>query len=175
MINNFYQEVKPFEMLLKSIAFNLTKSSADAEDLLQETYFKAYKGMESFKNGTNFKAWLVTIMKNTFINNYRKNKREMATIYKPGEITDDLLHQNTHEIEPGIRILMNETLVMAFDNLKPELKSVFNLYYDGYKYNEIAEQLNLPLGTVKSRIFLARKEMVLFLNNNGIYNSNIAS
>lgn len=175
MITNFHQEVKPIEVLLKSVAFNLTKSSADAEDLLQDTYFKAIKGLSKFNEGSNFKAWIITIMKNTFINNYRKNKREIATIYKPGEITDDLLHQNTHEVEPGVRILINDTLLMAINYLKPELKHIFQLYHKGYKYHEIAEQLDLPLGTVKSRIFLARKEMILFLNNNGIYNSNIAS
>ena len=162
-------------MLLKSVAFNLTKSSADAEDLLQETYFKAIKGLSKFNEGSNLKAWLITIMRNTFINNYRKTKRERATIYKPGEITDDLLHINETLPEPGVRILLNDTLKMAMATLKPEFKYIFQLYYEGYKYQEIAEQLDLPLGTVKSRIFLARKEMVTFLNNNGIYNSNIAS
>jgi len=175
MITNFHQEVKPIEVLLKSVAFNLTKSSADAEDLLQETYFKAIKGLSKFKDGSNFKAWLITIMKNTFINNYRKVKRERKTIYKPGEITDDLLHVSDKLPEPGVQILINDTLLLAMNTLKPEFKYIFQLYYEGYKYQEIAEQLDLPLGTVKSRIFLARKEMILFLNNNGIYNSNIAS
>lgn len=175
MITNFHQEVKPIEVLLKSIAFNLTKSSVDAEDLLQETYYKACKSLSKFEDGTNLKAWLITIMRNTFINNYRKKKRELATIYKPGEITDDLLLVKETLPEPGVRILINDTLLMAINYLKPELKHIFQLYYEGYKYHEIAEQLDLPLGTVKSRIFLARKEMILFLNNNGIYNSNIAS
>lgn len=173
--NNFYNEIKPFELLLKSVAFNLTKSSADAEDLLQETYFKAVKSIGKFQEGTNLKAWMITIMKNTFINNYRKNKKEMETITKPGEIYDHMLHQGALEVEPGTRILISETLRMAINSLKPEMKVTFMRYYEGYKYHEIAEEFDLPLGTVKSRIFLARKEMIDFLNKNGVYHSNLAS
>jgi RNA polymerase sigma factor (sigma-70 family) len=172
---NLYNEIKPFELLLKSVAFNLTKSSADAEDLLQDTYFKAVKSISKFQEGTNLKAWLITIMKNTFINNYRKKKKEMETICKPGDIQDYMLHQGAIEVEPGTRVLISETLRMAIDNLKPEMKTTFMRYYEGYKYHEIAEEFDLPLGTVKSRIFLARKEMIYFLNKNGVFHSNLAS
>ncbi|MFT4970697.1 MAG: RNA polymerase sigma factor (sigma-70 family) [Chitinophagales bacterium] len=172
---NFYQEVKPFELLLKSVAFNLTKSSADAEDLLQDTYFKACKSLSKFQEGTNLKAWMITIMKNTFINNYRKKKKEQETITKPGEINDSMLHQSAVEIEPGVRILLSETLKMAINSLKPEMGITFMMYFEGYKYHEIAEKLELPLGTVKSRIFLARKELIVFLQKNGIHHSSLAS
>lgn len=172
---NFYNEVKPFELLLKSVAFNLTKSSMDAEDLLQDTYFKAWKSLGKFQEGTNLKAWMITIMKNTFINNYRKKKKEMETISKPGDINDNMLHQGAVEVEPGVRILINETLKTAIDNLKPEMRLIFMKYFEGYKYHEIAEEYDLPLGTVKSRIFLARKELVQFLNKNGVHHSSLAS
>lgn len=175
LAKNFHNEIKPFELLLKSVAFNLTKSSADAEDLLQDTYFKAVKSISKFQEGTNLKAWMITIMKNTFINNYRKNKKEMETITKPGDINDSMLHQGALDVEPGTRILISETLKMAINQLKPEMKVTFMRYYEGYKYQEIAEEFDLPLGTVKSRIFLARKEMVEFLNKNGVYHSNLAS
>lgn len=172
---NFYQEVKPFELLLKSVAFNLTKSSADAEDLLQDTYFKACKSLSKFQEGTNLKAWLITIMKNTFINNYRKKKKEQETISKPGDINDNMLNQGAVQIEPGVRILLSETIKMAIEGLKPEMRITFMMYFEGFKYHEIAEKLDLPLGTVKSRIFLARKDMVTFLQKNGIHNSSLAS
>ncbi len=173
--NNFYSEVKPFELLLKSVAYNLTKSNVDAEDLLQDTYFKAWKSIKGFKEGTNLKAWLVTIMKNTFINNYRKKKREMETISKPGEINDHMLHQGALQVEPGVRILINETLKTGIDGLKPDMKVIFMKYFEGYKYQEIADEFDLPLGTVKSRIFLARKELIQFLNKNGVHHSSLAS
>lgn len=175
LAKNFYQEVKPFELLLKSVAFNLTKSSADAEDLLQDTYFKACKSLSKYQEGTNLKAWMITIMKNTFINNYRKRKKERETISKPGDINDSMLHHSAVEIEPGVRILLSETIKMAIEELKPEMRVTFMMYFEGYKYHEIAEKLELPLGTVKSRIFLARKEMISFLQKNGIHHSSLAS
>jgi RNA polymerase sigma-70 factor (ECF subfamily) len=175
LAKNFYNEVKPFELLLKSVAFNLTKSSADAEDLLQDTYFKACKSLSMYHEGTNLKAWLITIMKNTFINNYRKNKKEQETIYKPGDLNDSLMHYGALEVEPGVRILISETLKIAIDNLKPEMRITFMMYFEGFKYHEIAEELDLPLGTVKSRIFLARKELIQFLKENGVYHSSLAS
>ncbi|MEX0596140.1 MAG: sigma-70 family RNA polymerase sigma factor [Candidatus Paceibacterota bacterium] len=175
LAKNFYNEIKPFELLLKSVAYNLTKSSADAEDLLQDTYFKAVKSIGKFEEGTNLKAWMIIIMKNTFINDYRKKKKEMEAISKPGEINDSMLSKGALEVEHGTRILISETLRMAIDNLKPELKSTFMRNFEGYKYHEIAEQFDLPLGTVKSRIFLARKEMVEFLHKNGVHHSNLAS
>ncbi|MDA8979616.1 sigma-70 family RNA polymerase sigma factor [Chitinophagales bacterium] len=175
LAKNFYNEVKPYELLLKSVAFNLTKSSADAEDLLQDTYFKACKSLSKYQEGTNLKAWLITIMKNTFINNYRKRKKEQETITKPGDIHDGMLHHGALEIEPGVRILLSETLKMAIESLKPEMRDTFMMYFEGYKYHEIADQLDLPLGTVKSRIFLARKDLISFLQKNGIHHSSLAS
>jgi RNA polymerase sigma-70 factor (ECF subfamily) len=114
-------------------------------------------------------------MKNTFINNYRKRKKEQETITKPGDIHDGMLHHGALEIEPGVRILLSETLKMAIESLKPEMRDTFMMYFEGYKYHEIAEQLDLPLGTVKSRIFLARKDLISFLQKNGIHHSSLAS
>lgn len=175
LAKNFYSEVKPLEALLKSIAFNLTRSSTEAEDLLQETYYKACKSINKFHEGTNLKAWLITIMKNTFINDYRKLKRERELFIKPGDISDKLLGEGIFESEHGEVILINETLKMAIGQLKPEMRQTFLKYFEGFKYHEIAELYNLPLGTVKSRIFLARKELIEFLNKNGIYHSYLAS
>lgn len=174
LAKNFYSEVQPFESLLKSVAFNLTRSTVEAEDLLQETYYKACRSINKFNDGTNFKAWLITIMKNTFINDYRKLKRERDTIYKPGDISDKLLGSGLFETEHGEAILINETLRMAIASLKPEMRVTFLKYFEGYKYHEIAEIYDLPLGTVKSRIFLARKELIDYLAKNGIHHSSLA-
>lgn len=175
MTNEFFNNtIKPYELLLKSVAYNLTKSNEDAEDLIQETYLKACKYYSKFNEGTNLKAWLVTILKNTFINNYRKSKKEYGTITKPGEIYDSMIDLGELEIAHDKRIIISETLRKAINHLKPELRYCFVKYFEGYKYQEIAELMDLPLGTVKSRIFLARKELIQFLNNNDIFHSNIA-
>lgn len=143
---------------LNAFAYNLTKSHEDAKDLYQETAFRAMINRDKFTPGTNFKAWLFTIMKNIFINNYRK-KVKSATIV---DTTDNLYYINSGSTSienDGVRSMFMDELQGMIDKLDESIKIPFEMHYDGFKYQEIADELDLPLGTVKSRIFFARKEL----------------
>ena len=143
---------------LNSFAYNLTKNVEDAKDLYQETAFRAMTNREKFKPGTNFKAWTFTIMKNIFINNYRKRMKRNTII----DLTENEFFINsgdrTVDNNAGRNILMKE-LHKMIDTLEGTVKEPFMMHYSGFKYQEIAEKLKLPLGTVKSRILLARKAL----------------
>lgn len=158
--NNRFEEMS---MLLHSFAYNLTKNGEDAKDLFQETAFRAMTNREKFRPGTNFKAWLFTIMKNIFINNYRK-KMKANTIM---DSTDNLFYINSgspliaNSAESNIMI---KELSFMIDGLDDSIRIPFLMHFKGYKYQEIADDLELPLGTVKSRIFFARKELKDLIN-----------
>ncbi|MEL6389295.1 MAG: RNA polymerase sigma factor [Bacteroidota bacterium] len=143
---------------LQSFAYNLTKDSEEAKDLYQETAFRAMTNRDKFKAGTNLKAWLFTIMKNIFINNYRK-KTKAKTIM---DSTDNMYFLNSTDNSisngAGTNIMMEE-LGGMIKSLDASIRVPFEMHYVGFKYQEIADQLELPLGTVKSRIFFARKEL----------------
>lgn len=143
---------------LNSFAYNLTKNQEDAKDLYQETAFRAMTNKEKFRPGTNFKAWTFTIMKNIFINNYRK-KIKRNTIIDTTE-NEFFLNSGTQTVDndAGRNILMDE-LSKMIKSLDVTIKDPFMMHYKGYKYQEIADKLQLPLGTVKSRIFFARKAL----------------
>ena len=144
--------------MLHSFAFKLTKNGEDAKDLFQETAFRAMTNREKFRPGTNFKAWLFTIMKNIFINNYRK-KVKANTIM---DSTDNMFYINSGSTvianEADSNIMMDE-LTKMINNLEETMRVPFLMHYQGFKYQEIADHLELPLGTVKSRIFFERKEL----------------
>ena len=143
--------------LLNSFAYNLTKNSEDAADLYQETALRALSNKDKFRPGTNFKAWSFTIMKNIFINNYRKKVKRNTII----DSTDNMYFINSGSIvenDAEKNILMKE-LNRMIDSLEENLKIPFEKHHEGYKYQEIADELDLPLGTVKSRIFFARKAL----------------
>lgn len=143
---------------LNTFAMNLTKNREDASDLYQETAYRAVLNKEKYQPGTNLKAWLFTIMKNIFINNYRK-KSKMNTII---DSTDNMFYINSGSVIIGnsaeSNIMMDELNKMVED-LEDGIKNPFKLHFEGFKYQEIADQLELPLGTVKSRIFFARKAL----------------
>lgn len=151
---------------LKAFALNLTRDRDDALDLVQETYFRALSNQDKFHDGTNLKAWLLTIMKNIFINNYRKASKRTTV----ADASDNLYLLNV-----GVEVAGNQAehdfvmrdLVRAINQLDEEYRKPFIMHYHGYKYEEIAEEMRLPLGTVKSRIFFARKQMKDFLDNKG--------
>ncbi len=154
----FYGQFNNLTSSLNSFAYNLTKSMEDAKDLYQETAFRALTNKDKFTPGTNFKAWLFTIMKNIFINNYRK-KIKSATIV---DTTDNLYYLNSGNVSTeneGSRNLFMEELQTMVNKLDISVKIPFEMHYDGFKYQEIADELELPLGTVKSRIYFARKEL----------------
>ena len=139
-------------------AYNLTKDSENANDLYQETAYRALKNKDKFQPGTNFKAWLMTIMKNIFINNYRK-KVKANTIF---DSTDNnyYINSGSHSVDNGAEsdILMKEIKGMIAD-LEDGLRIPFEMHFQGFKYQDIADHMELPLGTVKSRIFFARKAL----------------
>lgn len=146
------------EKLLKMFAYNLTKNGERANDLYQETAYRAIKNRDKFRPGTNFKAWLMTIMKNIFINDYRKRVKS-NTIF---DSTDNnyFINSGKYTVENSAHsnILMKE-LNSMIDHLEDGLRVPFLMHYEGHKYQDIADFMELPLGTVKSRIFFARKAL----------------
>ena len=154
----FFTEFNRLTTLLNAFAYNLTKNSEDAKDLYQETAFRAMTNRDKFRPGTNLKAWLFTIMKNIFINNYRK-KVKANTIM---DNTDNLYYlnsgRNSIENAADSNILIKELKGMI-EMLDDSTRIPFLMHYQGFKYQEIADHLDLPLGTVKSRIFFARKDL----------------
>ncbi|MEM9548758.1 MAG: RNA polymerase sigma factor, partial [Bacteroidota bacterium] len=145
-------------------AYNLTKNTEDAKDLYQETAFRAMTNREKFKPGTNFKAWTFTIMKNIFINNYRKKVKRNTII----DTTENEFFINSGDKvvdnDAGRNILMKELHTMI-EALEESIKVPFMMHYTGFKYQEIADKLKLPLGTVKSRIFFARRALKAKIKN----------
>ncbi len=141
---------------LKPFAINLTKDHESAKDLFQETLYRALSNKDKYNVGTNIKAWLYTIMRNIFINDYRKRAKQSVIL--DNSPNDFLIDQTrTKVLNDGVTNLnLREVKKLIYE--LPELFRIpFNLYYEGYKYNEIAEELNEPLGTIKSRIHFARK------------------
>lgn len=143
---------------LNAFAYNLTKNTEDARDLYQETAIRAITNRDKFRPDTNFKAWTFTIMKNIFINNYRKKAKANTII----DSTDNLYFINSGsaaiENDAHRNILMDELNGMI-NSLEDSIRIPFVMHYEGYKYQEIADEFDLPLGTVKSRIFFARKAL----------------
>ena len=141
---------------LKPFAINLTRDTEAANDLYQETLYKALANQEKYHTGTNIKAWLFTIMRNIFINDYRR-KAKQKTIFdhSPNEY---LLNGSSVRIantaETNLRV---KEINQAIRQLPDIFKTPFLLYFEGYKYHEIADVLQEPLGTIKSRIHFARK------------------
>ncbi len=154
----FNNQFNQLSTLLHSFAYNLTKNMEDAKDLYQETAFRAISNKDKFRPGTNLKAWLFTIMKNIFINNYRKKSKANTIV----DSTDNMYYinsgKNTIRNKGESNIMMKELWYMVGD-LEDGIRIPFVMHYEGFKYQEIAEHLELPLGTVKSRIFFARKEL----------------
>jgi len=147
------QDQIPF---LYKIAYKYTRQSEVADDLVQETVYKALKNESSFKKGTNLRAWLSIILRNNFINEYRKKSKYNTTDDIISYVGDNDKYKETNA---GDTILQVEYINDAITNLPSNLKEPFLLYYEGYSYDEIAERFEIPLGTVKSRIHHARKKL----------------
>jgi RNA polymerase sigma-70 factor (ECF subfamily) len=149
---------------LQRFAMSLTSDRDTALDLVQDTYLKAITYKDKFIDYTNLKAWVFTIMKNTFINNYRRNVKENTII----DGTQDLYYINQpHDkgfISPESSFSENE-IEKAIDSLSDEFRIPFRMHVDGYKYKEIADELGLKIGTVKSRIFFTRQKLMLILKD----------
>lgn len=141
---------------LKPLALRLTKDVEEANDLVQDTLLKAIANKDKFTEGTNLKAWLYTIMKNTFITNYHRLMKRKAYI----ENTLHKINTSSHitENSASSKIALDE-IHRAIDKLNYDYKTPFMMYFKGYKYHEIADILGIPIGTVKNRIHIARKEL----------------
>ncbi|MCB0642152.1 MAG: sigma-70 family RNA polymerase sigma factor [Phaeodactylibacter sp.] len=153
----FCHQFMSMETMLRAFAHSLTKDQDEATDLFQDTAYKAFKYRERFQPTTNFQAWVFTIMKNTFINKYRqKKRRQVLNDQTPGNYFINTGASVDNEGESSITL---KEIGRAIDQLDANLAVPFKLALQGYQYDEIAEQLKIPLGTVKSRIHFARKQL----------------
>lgn len=154
----FEDEVVSYSESLYPFAYNLTKNSEDARDLIQETVYRSLLYKDKFATGTNLKAWLFTIMRNIFINNYRRaSKRVVVPDNTEGQ--QILLTYSPVLKNNGEGKLVMQEIEKALASISKDFSVPFMMHYQGFKYQEIADELGLPLGTVKSRIFFARKEL----------------
>ncbi len=156
--SSFTTSVLGIQSNLLSFALKLTPNFEEAQDLVQDTTLKALNNEDKFVKDSNFKGWILTIMRNIFINNYRKAVRENTII----DVSEDLYHINSSS-ESNIQTpegahTVNE-ISEILDTFPRDFREPFNLHVAGYKYEEISDILSMPLGTVKSRIFFTRKKM----------------
>ncbi len=155
---DFNAQVASLRPTLRTFSRRFTNDSEDSQDLVQDTMLKALTYKDKFREDTNLKGWLFTIMRNTYINNYRKNQRAKTS----NDTTKNLYFLNvedTHTFNrPEGSFEFKEVWKNVID-MKDELLIPFKMHTTGYKYNEIADHLKIPIGTVKNRIFHARKEI----------------
>ena len=144
---------------LQRFALSLTANMEDAKDLLQETFVKAISYRDKFADDTNLKAWTFTIMKNTFINNYRKTVKANTTFDSTNDLYYLNLSRESSAESPESSVSARE-IEYHIDHLEEEFKAPFKMHLQGYKYKEIADILGLKIGTVKSRIFFTRKKLM---------------
>ena len=155
----FNYKLTTMEDYLVYFARKLTYDHDDAQDLVQETFMKALIYRDKYVHQTNFKAWLYTIMKNIFINNYRRNVKARTII----DSTDNLYYLNSSQDGDGNSPegrLAEKEIRMGIEGLQDEHRIPFEMHTQGYKYKEIAETLDISIGTVKSRIFFGRKKLM---------------
>ncbi|MDE5845048.1 MAG: sigma-70 family RNA polymerase sigma factor [Muribaculaceae bacterium] len=156
--SNIQTKLLDIQSNLLNFAYMLTSNRDDAYDLLQDTTLKVLDNEEKYVENTNFKGWVFTIMRNIFINNYRKVVRSATII----DQTEDLYHLNLPQ-ESGFETpegsYAAKEINEAINSFSDEYRVPFTMHVQGYKYNEIAEKMDLPLGTVKSRIFFARQRL----------------
>jgi RNA polymerase sigma-70 factor (ECF subfamily) len=162
---NFEAAAMPFVDALYNTAYRMARNAEDAEDLVQETYLKAHRYYDKFQEGTNFKAWLFKILKNTFINNYRK-KQQVPPQSDFADIEDSFESQLSQEAtrqmkspeEELLEDVLDQDVQQALDTLPHDYRmAVILADLEGFSYKEIAEILDLPVGTVMSRLYRGRK------------------
>jgi RNA polymerase sigma-70 factor (ECF subfamily) len=155
---DFTQNLLGMQPELRRFAMKLTADYEEANDLLQETSLKALDNEDKYTPDTNFKGWMYTIMRNIFINNYRKTVRDQTFI----DQTDNLFHLNLPQ-DSGFESTEGnydlKEIRKIVHSLPKEYRVPFSMYVSGFKYREIADKLGLPLGTVKSRIYFTRQRL----------------
>jgi RNA polymerase sigma factor (sigma-70 family) len=158
----FASIITSYESALRVHALRFTQDVEDANDLLQDTLIKAFRHFDQFEENTNLKGWLFTIMRNTFINTYRKNSKTQAIVVQSEDITYQNLAYSATINQSTTDFVLGD-IKGALSKLPVHLSVPFVRYVEGYKYQEISEELNIPLGTVKTRIHEARKHLAKML------------
>ena len=159
----FEMELLPHLNSLYNFAYSLTSNQDDSDDLVQETFLKAYKFLNSYQSGTNAKAWLFRILKNSFINDYRKSSKEPPKVdYQEVESyynSDDVDIKMTTDLRvDAVNGMMGDEVAMALNNLDVDYRTIIILCdLEGFKYEEMAKILDIPIGTVRSRLHRARQ------------------
>lgn len=154
----FTDQITGLRSTLLAFTHKFTRNREESHDLVQDTMLKALLYSDKFREDTNLKGWLFTIMRNTFINNYRKNQRARTS----HDTTKDLYYLNIadeHTFNRPHESVEFKEIWRKMHDIREELRVPFKMHTTGYKYEEIAQHLNLPIGTVKNRIFHARKEI----------------
>ena len=155
---DFTQNLLGMQTELHRFALKLTADREEADDLLQETSLKALDNEDKYTPDTNFKGWMYTIMRNIFINNYRRTVRDQTFV----DHTDNLFHLSLPQ-DSGFESTEGnydlKEIRKIVNTLPEEYRIPFSMYVSGFKYREIAERLGLPIGTVKSRIFFTRQRL----------------
>jgi RNA polymerase sigma-70 factor (ECF subfamily) len=158
----FNQEFMPHINSMYNFAYRLTLDPDDAKDLLQDTYLKAFRFIDSFQQGTNAKAWLFRILKNSFINDYRKKSKEPSKVdYQEVETyynSEDVDRQITPDLRvEALQDMIGDEISTALNTLDVDFRTVIILCdLEGFKYEEMAKILDIPIGTVRSRLHRAR-------------------
>ena len=154
----FQTRLMSLQANLLNFAYMLTSNRDDAHDLVQDTTLKALDNADKYVENTNFKGWVFTIMRNIFINNYRRVMRNATVV----DQTEDLYHLNLSQdsgIDSPEESYSVQEITAAINEFPEKYRIPFSMHVAGYKYNEIADETGLPLGTVKSRIFFARQQL----------------
>ena len=161
-ITQFEISLDKIENLLFGFAMRLTRNRDEAKDLMQETLLKAYDKKERFQLNTNFKAWVTTIMYNSYISQHRK-KKNRRKVELPADSLDKIIENKSSNNNIVSNMTVQE-IKSIIRTMSDNHKVPFLMHYRGYQYDEIAKMMDLPIGTIKSRIFHARKELKTKIN-----------
>jgi RNA polymerase sigma-70 factor, ECF subfamily len=160
--HSFDDEALPHLDALYRVALRLTADPSQAEDLVQDTMLKAYRSWRQYRPGTNAKGWLLTILRNTFINDYRRRKHEPIAMDLEA-VEPHALYRSMQESDPEgtfFSQIVDDKVLEAIDALPPDFREVLALSdIEGMTYSEIADTMKIPVGTVKSRLFRARRQL----------------